>query len=165
MTIITYLLLGVKKFDLNNLQYLNIEKVMKQVKSYSWIWRSWLAIDVAEDLDGFTPFHQICVDGTPDMLKLTLRITELRDLLWTKEYKHLLQKDLQAPKSPFMLKNQVLENQTRENCSPFLLTAKFDNIKIFNELMKLGCDLYTTDIRMQNALHYAVINKNKGFIE
>jgi ankyrin repeat protein len=59
----------------------------------------------------------------------------------------------------------ILENTSRENFTLLLISAKFNNFETFKFLLNKGCNLYASCIKMQNSLHYAVINKNKEFIQ
>lgn len=45
-----------------------------------------------------------------------------------------------------------------------LIAAKYNNLETFKYLVEKNCGLYATCTKMQNCLHYAVINKNKDFI-
>lgn len=59
----------------------------------------------------------------------------------------------------------ILENTSWENFTLLLMAAKYNNLETFKLLLDRGCNLYSSCIKMQNSLHYAVINKNKEFIE
>ena len=59
----------------------------------------------------------------------------------------------------------ILENTSWENFTLLLIAAKYSNLETFKLLLEKGCNLYASCIKMQNSLHYAVINKNKEFIE
>ena len=76
----------------------------------------------------------------------------------------LIPKFLTGKKRVFHSLNDVLNNQSRENFTLLLIAAKYNNLDTFKYLIEKNCDLYSTCTKMQNSLHYAVLNKNKEFI-
>jgi len=58
----------------------------------------------------------------------------------------------------------MIENQTKENFTPLLVCVKMNNLEACQYLISLDVNLYASCIKMQNALHYAVLNKNKEMI-
>lgn len=49
--------------------------------------------------------------------------------------------------------------------TPTLLAAKFNNYQCLTLLVDNGADLYVVDNRMQNVLHYAILNENENMIK
>jgi ankyrin repeat protein len=49
--------------------------------------------------------------------------------------------------------------------TPILLATKYNNIQIVNLLYENGSNLYVTDNKMQNVLHYSIYNENENMIK
>ena len=59
----------------------------------------------------------------------------------------------------------MIEYQSKENLTPVLVAAKFNNMSLFKYLVRRDANFHMQCIKMQNSLHYAVLNKSKAFIE
>jgi len=59
---------------------------------------------------------------------------------------------------------EILENHSWDNFTLLLISAKYNNLETFKLLLNKGCNINATCTKMQNCMHYAVINKNKEFI-
>lgn len=59
---------------------------------------------------------------------------------------------------------ELIECTDFNNFTPLLTSVKYDRFDIFNYLISIGCNLNTYCKQMNNALHYAVMNKSTVFI-
>ena len=53
-----------------------------------------------------------------------------------------------------------IEQQDFEGCTPYMLAAKNGHIRIANALLKHGAKVTTKELKLKNALHFAVENGN-----
>lgn len=65
----------------------------------------------------------------------------------------------------FLTTQAHLDFTNRENMTPFLVAAKFNKLDCMIYLAELGCNIFITDTKMQNPMHYAIINENDEMIK
>jgi len=59
----------------------------------------------------------------------------------------------------------VLEFNNNDSMTPILAATKYNNYECVTMLHESGANLYVTDNKMQNVLHYAIINENERLIK
>ena len=122
-----------------------------------WILDALEALDKCSSSEGHTPFHIAASMGNTEMFDYLIQVLEVRNSL-----------------SPFkdhvgdlyISKDQMIEYESMSNCTPLLLAAKHQRIPMFKSLLyDYGANIYTSDIKLNNCLHYAAMQENEVFIE
>ena len=65
----------------------------------------------------------------------------------------------------FIQKDSVLEYQNKESMTAILLAAKYNQLDCVMNLFNEGARIYDSDNKMQNVLHYSIINENEQLIK
>ncbi len=129
-------------------------EVHKEPQYKRWILESWKALDNATIAEGYRPFHQAVITGSKEILKYLVNIIEMRDL----------QRKIAGLPVEFMSLQDMLENRANGGMTPILLAAQFNKLDTFEYLLSLKANLHVINTKLQNPLHFAVINRNPDMI-
>lgn len=116
-----------------------------------WVYASWQALDITTNIEGFLPIHFAAFVGNKKIIQYILAVVQLRNNIKNNEAEKLEIKEM-------------LEYKTKSGLTPLLVAAQCNKLEAFTYLLHRGADVYAISSKMQNALHYAVINKNRQML-
>eukprot|EP00347_Sterkiella_histriomuscorum_P006025 403354358 len=128
-----------------------------------------LCIDKSNVSNGSTPFHEAAKVGNIKIFEYLVNIVKKRNqiiqsqmmFISSAKLNQTLLHNLENTKSI----KEVYEFTDNLNMTPLLIAAKHNNFEILKLLINDGVNVYTQCSKLQNCLHYAVLNNNEEMIK
>jgi len=134
-------------------------EVLEHISKCPWLLQAFKCLDKSSYREGNTPLIRACMIGDVEVVHFLLVQLELRD-----RYSELQSKKEQGASGYFTLK-EAIEFANKENMTALLVAAKYNNFRAVKELCNRDANIYQTCNKMQNVLHYAILNENEEMIK
>ena len=122
----------------------------------SWVEDAWRALDSLTK-EGWNVIHIAAIHSSAEMLQYLLEVFKIRKVV---------QMDKECPEVFKKLEicnlGQLIDQPCRKKLTPYLLAVRHNRLDIVKILVAWGCDTYSRNSKLQNALH---ISAGKGFAE